>query len=573
MSSKTPQFDKALRKILGEIRPHKRICASCNFEFEISEDDIVSYKFFRVPPPQLCPLCRLRQKAASGLRLPPFYRKPCAVPGHTERPVTIFPSTSPHLIYDNNFWRSDHWDELAFGLDYDPQNPFFDAFKRLFFAVPHQALFVDPSNINSEYSIGGAGSRGCYYVSVPLNSENIMYAFLPMKSRDCVDVTNIENSELLYECINAWESYNCNFSMDITKCRDSWFLYDCKNCDHCFMSSNLRNKSYYFYNKPLDRATYEEKLRSLGLASRDTLNKLVEEFEGLKKSATHRAIDTRNAIDSVGDRISDCKKCFYVFEAHENCENLRYVQSAVTVKDAADVYGIANSENIFGSYGLSMSSGVRFSNNIRFSNDIEYSAYIRYSKYCFGSVGLRNKSFCIFNKQFTEEEYWRRVDAIKTAMLARSEYGEFFPLGWMPYQNTMANIEFPMNKNEAVKLGIPWWEETEEHLPDIQKISESEIPQTVGEIEDSILQKGIVCRISGKLFRIVQPELDLYRKKNIPVPVVHPDVRMRRRFASINRFRLWPHNCEKCGGDILTSYDPSRKLKIWCEPCFLSEFE
>ena len=45
---------------------------------------------------------------------------------------------------------------------------------------------------------------------------------------------------------------------------------------------------------------------------------------------------------------------------------------------------------------------------------------------CFACVGLRKKRFCIFNVQYSEEEYWQRVDELKCVMLERGEYGEYF---------------------------------------------------------------------------------------------------------------------------------------------------
>ena len=46
---------------------------------------------------------------------------------------------------------------------------------------------------------------------------------------------------------------------------------------------------------------------------------------------------------------------------------------------------------------------------------------------CFGCLGLRKKKFHIYNRSYSEEAYWKRVDEIKCAMLDRGEYGMFFP--------------------------------------------------------------------------------------------------------------------------------------------------
>ena len=38
-------------------------------------------------------------------------------------------------------------------------------------------------------------------------------------------------------------------------------------------------------------------------------------------------------------------------------------------------------------------------------------------QYCFGCIGLRNKSYGIFNKQYSKDEYYQLLDKIKTKML------------------------------------------------------------------------------------------------------------------------------------------------------------
>ena len=57
------------------------------------------------------------------------------------------------------------------------------------------------------------------------------------------------------------------------------------------------------------------------------------------------------------------------------------------------------------------------------------------------------------------------------------------------------------------------------------------LPDTIQEVEDSILQYAIVCEITSKLFRLQPQELAFYRKHNIPIPRRHPDQRHAERLA------------------------------------------
>ena len=84
------------------------------------------------------------------------------------------------------------------------------------------------------------------------------------------------------------------------------------------------------------------------------------------------------------------------------------------------------SELSYDTWGLS-AYNTKFSMNADFLRDCEYCDLCENCSNCFACIGLKNRSFCIFNKQYGEEEYWRVVDIIKTDMLVRGEYGEFFP--------------------------------------------------------------------------------------------------------------------------------------------------
>jgi hypothetical protein len=64
------------------------------------------------------------------------------------------------------------------------------------------------------------------------------------------------------------------------------------------------------------------------------------------------------------------------------------------------------------------------------SSFIFYSFFLESCSYCLGCIGLRNKSYCIFNKQYTKEEWYDKVDEIFSQMERDGELGMFFP-GWI----------------------------------------------------------------------------------------------------------------------------------------------
>ncbi len=73
-------------------------------------------------------------------------------------------------------------------------------------------------------------------------------------------------------------------------------------------------------------------------------------------------------------------------------------------------------------------------------------------EHCFGCVGLRNKSYCIFNKQYAKEEYEVLVGEIIENMIANGERGEFPPTTISPfaYNETVAQEYMSLTREEAL---------------------------------------------------------------------------------------------------------------------------
>ena len=55
--------------------------------------------------------------------------------------------------------------------------------------------------------------------------------------------------------------YNVKYTNFAKDSIDSMFLYDCVNCQNCFMSSNLRNKQFIFRGHQLSKDEYQELIK------------------------------------------------------------------------------------------------------------------------------------------------------------------------------------------------------------------------------------------------------------------------------------------------------------------------
>ena len=119
-----------------------------------------------------------------------------------------------------------------------------------------------------------------------------------------------------------------------------------------------------------------------------------------------------------------------------------------------------------------------------------------------------------------------------------------------------------------------YWAEQEVSLEGIDRetiLKADEVPDDIKEVNDDILNKVIICEVTGKPFRIIKEELEFYRRKNLPLPIKHPYQRIMERWVMKEPFRLWKYTCSNCGKEMYTSCDPARKLKVFCEECYLKE--
>ena len=230
------------------------------------------------------------------------------------------------------------------------------------------------------------------------------------------------------------------------------------------------------------------------------------------------------------------------------------------------------------------------------SRELEYCFECFDCKNCFGCVGLKKKSFCIFNRQYEKGDYWELVDRIKTKMLNDGEYGEYFSLkhSLYPYIDTFASVLYPLNSQELEKKqAISFPEEQIKEYPN--QIKAQDLPEDIKDVKDDVIEKSVLCEETGRPFRIIKGDLNFYRKHGIPLPTKHPQVRLLDRLKKRNPLKLWHRQCaclsaealakedaykntvahfhgeKPCPNEFETSYAPERKEIIYCEECYNAE--
>jgi len=556
------------------------LCPLCHQPFTIHQDEQdfvkkMSYTFgkekFVLPLPEYCPECRLRIRTCHRNERA-FYKRPVA---NKKTMVSLYHEEplwgEPDIVFTPEDWNDPKRDGIDQGRDYDFSKPFFEQFATLHKASPRLGMTV-LANENSDYTAGTAYSKNCYLINSSEYDEDCMYGKLYQSCKSSVDCSYLYGSELCYECFSAYDCYHCTGISFSKNCRDCAFSTNLIGCSNCCLCSNLRKKEYHFLNEPLTKAEYEKKMKEWQGSFKGT-EEMKRKLQELRKTMIHRAVNIVNSEDCTGDYIENSQRCLDCYDVNES-QDCRNVHIGVNIKDIIDCSNMyLKPELCYQTLGTIEAYHCAYCLYVFHSQDLLYCEFCFSCKNCFGCVGLRQKQYCILNKQYSKEEYEALLPKIIKHMQQSCEFGKYFPptLSSFGYNESLAQEYLPLTETESKERGY-YWRTVTDQKPNVTKtIPASSLPDTIDQIPDDILNWAIVCEESGRPFRIVKQELDYYRNQKLPVPHLHPDVRYDKRLALRNPRHLWRRKCGKCGKEMETSYEPSRPEIVYCEECYLAE--
>lgn len=584
-----------------------KTCQNCKKDFTIEPEDFAFYEKIKVPPPTFCPECRLQRRMAFRNERT-LYKRKCEAPGHSEELVSVFSADNKQRVYDHKAWWGDDWDAQTYSRDFDFSKTFFSQFGELLREVPDIALLnINP--VNSDYCSITEGNKNCYLVIGGDFNENSAYSAFIFNSKECLDTYWIAKSEYNYETVDCIQCSKLMFSRYCEGCYDSAFLLNCRNCHDCFGCVNLVNKSYQIFNQQYSKEEYKEKMAEIKLGNYKNLHEIKERFQKESAKFPRRFAHAIHAVNSTGDNLEETKNCKLCFDVADGAKDSSYIWLAYSsIANCLDCdHSGLKSEDGYESSSLYPGSRAFFSRLIISCHDVQYSYNCHNSSNLFGCVGLRNKKFCILNKQYSEEEYRELVPKIIEQMNTMPyvdkvgrvyKYGEFFPVEISPfaYNETVAQELVPLTKVEVEKEGYAWREpEVKEHKGTVDA---KDLPDEIKDVKDSILEETISCEHGGncteqctKAFRLTKSELDFYRKMNLPLPRFCHSCRHYQRISQRNPLKLWPRECmcggktsgqyantaehfhgdAKCSEKFETSYSPDRPEMIYCEQCYQAE--
>jgi len=550
-----------------------KICRHCSTSFPITDKDLEFYekisptfngKKYIIPTPTLCPDCR-QQRRLSFRNERKLYKRKCDATGRDI--ISMYSPDKPFKVYHQDYWWSDAWDPMDYGQDFDFERGFFEQFGELIGEVPKIHLSVFDMK-NSDYTNQSSSLKNCYLLTNSADSNNCYYWAWLYHSAESVDSLKIWQSENCYQCIDCKNCYNLSYSQNCLDCRDSEYLEDCINCSHCFGCEKINGKQYWIFNKPYDTKAYFEKIEEIKQKKSDSKRNW--------HARIRKNINQVNVENSIGNYLYDSKNCLFSFDIF-NSEEVKYSSDLTYTQDVMDI-------SFFGIHlNNALDSAIIWINasNIGFScdcwSDVNNLLYcfncVNGTKNCFWCIGLRNKSYCILNKQYAKDEYEELVPKIIEHMQKTGEWGEFFPSSLSPfgYNETVAQEYYPFSRDVALQH-LYNWSDYEAPFPKVEKIiPASKLPDDITKIPDDILNWAIECEVTKRPFRIIKQELEFYRKHNLSIPRRHPDQRHLDRMALRNPRKLFERKCDKCGKDMITTYAPDRPEKVYCEECYNRE--
>lgn len=548
-------------------------CEQCSNEFQVTDEDlsflkevspVFSGKKYLIPAPRLCPPCR-HQRRLSFRNERKLYTRKCDLSGREI--ISIYSPDKPYKVYDQPEWWSDKWDPMIYGRDFDFSRNFADQFRELYEMVPRVSLHT--INVeNSYYTCYTLNIKNCYLLFGAGNDEDCMYGKYVAYSNDCLDNLCVYSCRFCYQGVASDGCHGCKFFTNCRNCSDCTMIEDCNSCHNCIACFGLRNKEFCFLNEKLSEQKFHEIAKEYEYLTEEKIKFLREKLEVLKKNLPHVCGHIYASENCTGDAVYNCKNCISCFDCKDS-EDCKYLYNAPKcLKTLDSVYcapdGLQFCYSVCSCVGTSLMVGYF----VWYCDNVFYSMDCLNSRNLFGCVGLRNKNYCIFNKQYKKEEYEELVARLIEHMKVTSEWGEFFPFRLTPcaYNETVAMEYFPLNKEQVLKIGATWKDLEDDTVAASESFTP---PNDIREVNADICQQVLRCETTGRKYKIMPAELIFYKRMKVPIPRRHPDQRHYDRLALHNFYKLNEGRCDQCGAVVHTPY--ASTLRVLCEQCYLKE--
>ncbi|MDA1038607.1 MAG: hypothetical protein O2877_02885 [bacterium] len=570
---RTPLFDAKVKTILDAALPGERVCDLTGEKWDVTEEELGWYRHFNVPPSKLSPVTRMKINTSFYNGFQWWNQK------HPKTGKTIItgvhPSTGIKVLPDKEWHEKDFSEN---GIEVDLNRSFFEQMRELQLRVPLPASrnIKEPEN---SISLASSGDRNSYFMVATI-SENSLYSVWCNKLSGVCEVNSCDNVSNSYHIGNSYNINNCNFIDSSKDVISSDFIFFSSDLEFCFGASLQKHKRYLWFNEQLTKEEWEKRRAEVDLGSRKVLDENIAKFRKMMVEDTAWPENFNETVENcTGELIFESEDISegYFVNTSKNGHWVAYLLS--NCEGNAYMGGGKDSTNNYYSHSPMMSSGCKFVHSCYSCQNVEYSMQCYNCEDLFGCVGLNRKRFCIFNKQYTEDEYYKKLDEVKTNMLERGEYGDFFPLSFSPcYFFATPALAWLIDEKDAEQLGAAMYDlDSMGARGDI----DSNAPMTdVSELPDHVKDfgewsgKALKDKLEGKRFAYIKPEITLYQKLNIAPPLENPMLRLRNLSFEVNSAIPMEVTCAKTGKKLRVAKNkmyPDRK--IYCREAYLEYLE
>lgn len=137
----------------------------------------------------------------------------------------------------------------------------------------------------------------------------------------------------------------------------------------------------------------------------DSSRPFFEQFAELRRLVPAKALTNVNCENSdFNNNLHNCKNCYMSFGCL-NSEDAYYCSDSNTLRDCIDVWWSKNIELGVGIFNSNTLYDCAFCEDCSESNNLMFCNGCNNCTDCFGCFGLNRKKYCIFNVEYSKEEY------------------------------------------------------------------------------------------------------------------------------------------------------------------------
>lgn len=452
----------------------------------------------------------------------------------TDGVISRFPKTEriKSVVKCSNFDKINE-DILSNGQDYNFALSFWDNFSSLFHKVSLPSMVHFFENENADYADVVSKSKNIYLSAYVANTNEDIYYSFGVKD-GCVNVFHsalvADHSENVAMSCGVMHSYKVFYSRYITNCSDVWFSTNLVGCTHCINCHDLENISYAINNKVMSKEEYETQKQTILQQTHNYLTR----YKELPTQPKNIASSNVSGTFLVESQDVENGHFAYRLKNGRNVFNVGWFESNENLYDCFDGGG-PTSADMYGINGFAISSEkCAISCHIPNCNNVYYSYYLESCSYCLWCVGIKNKQFCIFNKQYSKEERFVLANQIFAQMEKEWVLGDFFPASICPFyfNDTIAQIVGNFNESEITHDGyLRRQEEVKVDIPATAAIIKTTDP-LLASYDSNVLQK-VIQDNKGNYYRIIKSELDFHQRYALPLSQLHWMDRLKLHFVGL----------------------------------------